>query len=538
MRIALAQLNPTIGDLKQNERRILAAIEQAKERGAELVLFPELTITGCPPEDFILQAHFFRAVIESLERIVPVTKGIMAVVGTVRRGLEERLFNSALVLIDGHFMGYQDKILLSSYDVYSEERYFCSGKKTQIWPFKGKKVAITLGEDIWQHGGGIDLYSRDPIAELASSQLDLLLNLSASPFSPGRVQLRTALCQKVAETLKCPVALCNQVGGNGSLIFDGHSLAVNAEGTMIGLAKGFAKDLLLVDTEAKQAVRPAVSGEEELYKALVLGVRDYFYKSGFRKACLGLSGGIDSALVACLAVEALGAENVLGVAMPSRYSSDRSLLDAQELASCLGIELRTIPIEGAFQNYLQLLEPEWHDLPVDATEENLQARIRGTILMALANKLGHVVLATGNKSELAMGYSTLYGDMVGGLGVIADLTKRQVYSLAKWINKSSEIIPAAIMHKPPSAELRPGQLDTDSLPPYEVVDSVLQHYLAGQLSPQEIASKFGYAQELVDSLIGRIHQHEYKRRQASPCLRVSQDAFNLDRRFPIVQKWV
>ena len=538
MRIALAQLNPMIGDLKGNQTQMIQAIQRAKNLGAELVLFPELAITGYPPEDLLLQDHFCEAAEESLKKIIPETKGIMAIVGALRRDDQKHLYNSAAVIENGLLLGFQDKFLLPTYDVFDEERYFHSGETNRVWSLNGKKIAVTICEDIWQHGGGVNRYVRDPIQELAALQPDLLVNLSASPFSAGRVELRLQLCQKAAQTLKCPVALCNQVGGNDSLIFDGNSLVVNAEAKLIGRAANFAEDLLLIETDSQKALELEVNGQEELYKALVLGIRDYFSKSGFSKACLGLSGGIDSALVACLAADALGARNVLAITMPSRYSSKGSVTDSKQLSKTLGIELREVSIEPLFTSYLTLLEPEFGGLPADATEENLQARLRGVVLMALSNKLGYIVLATGNKSELAMGYSTLYGDMVGGLGVIADLTKAQVYSLAEWINRNTEIIPETILRKAPSAELRPDQLDTDSLPPYNIVDSVLQDYVEEHLSPEQIASKRGYDMDLVKSLILRIHRNEYKRRQAPPSLRVSQKAFSIGRRFPIVQGWV
>ena len=538
MRIVLAQLNPVIGDLKHNQEAILLALKTAVTQGAELVLFPELAITGYPPQDLLLQEYFCDAVEKTLERVIPETKGIIAIIGTLRSAGHGVLYNSAAVIADGKLLGYQDKMLLPTYDVFEEERYFYSGNTAKIWLLNGKRVAITICEDIWQHGDEIDHYRRDPIEELSALQPQLLLNLSASPFSVGRAATRFHLCQKVARTLKCPVLLCNQVGANDSLIFDGNSLAVSAQGQLIGCAADFTEDLISVDTNSEEALELEFDGEEELYKGLVLGLRDYFFKSGFSKACFGLSGGIDSALVACLAAEALGPQNVLAITMPSRYSSKGSIADSKQLAETLGIEFREISIDKVFEDQLTLLQPEFHGLPENAAEENLQARLRGIILMAFSNKFGHIVLATGNKSELAMGYSTLYGDMVGGLGVIADLTKAQVYTLAEWINRKSEIIPESILRKPPSAELRPNQLDTDSLPPYNIVDAVLQDYVEECLSPEQIVLKRGYELELVQSLVRRIHQNEYKRRQAPPSLRISQKAFSAGRRFPIVQGWV
>lgn len=375
--------------------------------------------------------------------------------------------------------------------------------------------------------------------ELATLQPDLLLNLSASPFSVSKLENRIQVGVRAAHTLSCPVILCNQVGGNDSLIFDGFSYYVNATGQLIDLCKGFEEDLHIVDL-TKPASPLEINSDplSNLYQALILGLRDYFHKSGFKKACLGLSGGIDSALVACLAARALGPENVLGVAMPSRYSTKGSLEDAKQLAQNLQIQYREIPIEEPFQSYLDLLTPQFEGRPLDATEENIQARIRGMILMALSNKLGYIVLSTGNKSELAMGYATLYGDMCGGLGVINDLPKMQVYALSKWINREREIIPWNTIQKPPSAELKFDQKDSDSLPDYQIVDNVLQEYIEGYQAPEKIADKYGYSIDLVKDLIRRIHRAEYKRRQSPPGLRVSEKAFTVGRRFPIVQKFV
>lgn len=544
LRLLLAQINPTIGDLVGNTRKILEGILHAKRNAADIVLFPELVLTGYPPDDFLLLPHFIEALAFPLEEIKEASQGIVAIVGTPRLSTAmfgQPLHNSAAIFQDGRLLGFQDKTLLPTYDVFDERRYFEPGDTVGVWDLCGLKVGITICEDIWQHSALLTstTYARDPILELRRQQPDLVLNLSASPFSIAKFQSRLATCAKVATTLQCPFALCNQVGGNDGIIFDGRSLCIDQEGQLLHCAKAFEEDHVLIDlSHDKILCQLEENMIGDLYQALVLGVRDYFHKSGFARACLGLSGGIDSALVACIAVEALGKENVLAIAMPSRFSSESSVSDAVQLAHSLGIECREIPIEGPFQSYLELLAPHFQGKAFDAAEENLQARIRGMIMMALSNKLGYIVLSTGNKSELAMGYSTLYGDMCGGLGVISDVSKRQIYALAQWINRDREIIPISTMQKPPSAELRPNQKDSDSLPSYDVIDNVLQAYVEEHRSPKEIAKNFHYPIELVDNLVQRIHHNEYKRRQSAPGLRVTEKAFSVGRRFPIVQRWI
>lgn len=545
MRILLAQINPTIGDLKGNSRLIADACTEGRAQKADIVLFPELALTGYPPEDFLLLPHFIEDTAAALEDLLPATMGIIAIIGLPRHnphGGEKHLLNSAAIVENGKIIGYQDKTLLPTYDVFDERRYFEPNKQPpKVWELAGKRVAITICEDLWNHSKllkSVD-YQRDPVEELMALQPDILLNLSASPFHSDKFSRRCETVTLAARTLKCPALLCNQVGGNDSLIFDGASLCVNAEGVMTQCAASFAEDLLLIDT-TQQAVHTtkAPSIEADLYAAIVLGLRDYFKKSGFSKACLGLSGGIDSAVTACLAVEALGKENVLGVLMPSRYSSQGSIDDSVKLAQALQIETTQISIEEPFEAYLKVLAPNFSERMPDVTEENMQARIRGMLLMALSNKFGYIVLSTGNKSELALGYSTLYGDLCGGLAILSDLTKQQVYALAHYINREREIIPQNSILKPPSAELRPNQKDTDSLPDYTIVDNVLQDYIEDHLSASEIAVRHGYPLQVVEDLIFRIHQNEYKRRQAPPGLRVSEKAFSVGRRFPIVQKYV
>ncbi len=543
MRIFVAQLNPIVGDLEGNCRKIIAAIDRAREKRADVVLFSELTLCGYPPEDLLMHAAFVDAQEAYLERIVRASKGLMVVVGVVRKNTsegEKPIFNSAAVIQDGKLVGFEDKCLLPTYDVFDERRYFEPGRMSGVWEWKGKRIAVLICEDIWQHAGyvGFTQYARDPVNDLLPLKVDVVLNLSASPYQFQKPSVRLKVCSRCAKDLKCPLILCCQVGANDQLVFDGYSLYVDGEGQLLQMAKGFEEDDMIIDLEAKACPSPfSYDPISDLYQALVLGVRDYLHKQGFKKGCLGLSGGVDSALVACIAVDALGKENVLGIMMPSRYSTPGSLSDAEELGAHLGIALRTIPIEGPFGAYLELLEPFFEGKKPDVTEENLQARIRGTILMAISNKLGHIVLSTGNKSEMAMGYCTLYGDMAGGLSVISDVTKQQVYTLCRWLNREREVIPQAIIDKVPSAELRPNQKDSDTLPPYEIVDKVLQGYVEEFLSPEEIARRYDVPLEVAVDLVGRIHRAEYKRRQGAPGIRVSRKAFRVGRRYPIVQGW-
>lgn len=551
MRIYLAQINPTVADIQGNKEKILCAIERG--RGADLLLFPELAITGYPPDDFLLLPHLLDAVEMALEDIGRATAGCHLLIGTPRRnptGVGKPLYNSGALFADGQLVGYQDKRLLPTYDVFDERRYFEPGSASlPLWTIAGEQVAITLCEDIWRHQEGslqLDRYGDglDPVEQLAQAKppIDLLINLSASPFSLDHPDRRRAAAQQTARRLSTPLILCNQVGANDSLIFDGASFYLSREGTLLQRAASFVEDELWIDTSLPMtAIVDQLTPSADiaaLSSALVLGIQDYFGKQGFDKACLGLSGGIDSAVVACLAVEALGPDKVLGLMMPSRYSSPGSLQDACELSQRLSMEVRELPIDPLFQGYLALLEPQFGQRPPDATEENLQARIRGNLLMAFSNKFGHIVLSTGNKSELAVGYSTLYGDSCGGLAVINDLTKRRVYQLAHWINRQRELIPLSILEKAPSAELRPNQRDSDTLPPYELLDAVVEQYLEEHLDPKEIAERGAFPLALVEWIVLQIHRNEYKRRQSPPGLRVTAKAFSAGRRFPIVQRWV
>lgn len=543
MRILVAQINPTIGDLKGNTHLIIQAINRGKSQKADLVVFPELALTGYPPEDFLLLPHFIQAASDHLHEIVQATEGIAAIVGLPRYNphkVEKSLYNSAAFIRNRTLVDFADKILLPTYDVFDERRYFEPGVEVKIWELEGEKIAVSICEDLWQHSGLLQTvsYRRDPILEFKGQKPTCMINISASPYSFNKFQTRFQVCLSAARALDCPLILCNQVGGNDSLIFDGYSLYVDRHG-LIQRAKGFAEDEFIVDlSQPTKANGMDGNGIADLYYALVLGIRDYFKKLGFKKACLGLSGGIDSAVVACLAVEALGSKQVLALSMPSRYSATESARDAELLARKLGTDYQEMTIEAPFESYLTLLSPAFKGKDLDVTEENIQARIRGMLLMAFSNKFGYLVLSTGNKSELAMGYSTLYGDMCGGLAVIGDVTKQQVYALAHWINRRQEIIPWNTIKRPPSAELRPNQKDSDTLPDYAIVDQVLQSYVEDHQSPEWIAENFHYPLGLVQDLVKRIHANEYKRRQAPPSLRISEKAFSVGRRFPIVQRWM
>lgn len=543
MRIAAIQMNPIIGDIEGNVSKIIKAIDRVRLHEPDIVLFSELTICGYPPEDLLLHHDFVDSVEKALAKVINASSKLMVVVGLVRRceSGEKALYNSAAIIQDGKLLGYHDKCLLPTYDVFDERRYFEPGKETKVWNYKGKKIGVLICEDIWQHAGYIDIdthYHRDPILEIQPHHPDIILNLSASPYHFQKPDIRMKVCHKVVSTLKCPLVLCCQVGGNDELVFDGYTICMDETGSLRQIGKGFEEDDIIVDFNGTRKSASFQYDEiQDLYRALVLGVQDYFYKQGFKKGCVGLSGGIDSALVACIAADALGKENVLGVSMPSRYTAQQSNQDAEKLSYRLGIELKTIPIEGPFNEFLKLLSPHFMGKGPDITEENLQSRIRGMILMAISNKLDYIVLSTGNKSELGMGYCTLYGDMAGGLGVISDVLKTQVYQLARWINREKEIIPQSVIDRPPTAELRFNQKDTDTLPEYAIVDAVLKSYVEDYLSAEEISKKHQIPIQEVSDLIHRLHLAEYKRRQAAPGIRVSRKSYRIGRRYPIVEGW-
>jgi NAD+ synthase (glutamine-hydrolysing) len=550
MKIGAAQINPTIGDLEGNYSLILSQIIRAKNEGIDLLVFPEMAICGYPPADFLLLPEFIQAVEKCLNKIAAATSGISIVLGTIRQtdhSAEKRLFNSAAIISNGQIIGFHDKILLPTYDVFDEKRYFSPGNQVTITQINGKNIAITICEDLWQHSGLLHetRYARDPVNELMqNSNLDLLVNLSASPYSHTKFDRRLQVCQKAAKSLSIPILLVNQVGGNDSLIFSGESLFVSREGNLKKIGRRFEEDLFSIDLDSTSTavsslptIKRDIPRPQELYEALCLGLADYLRKTGFKKVCLGLSGGIDSALVAAIACAAIGPENVLCVAMPSRFSSEGSWLDAHLLTGNLGCQFMEIPIEPPFQTFLDVLSPHFDGKVWDVTEENLQARIRGIMLMALSNKHGYLLLSCGNKSEMAVGYATLYGDMCGGLGVISDLPKMLVYEVGEWINRAGEVIPRSIFTKAPSAELREGQKDSDSLPPYDVLDQVLDDYVVGHMSVDDIVNTRGFDRSVVDGLVRKIHRNEYKRRQAAPGLRVTEKAFSVGRIFPIAQRW-
>lgn len=543
MRILLAQINPIIGDLAHNQQLIESSIEKGIKQGCGIVLFPELSITGYPPADLLLSAQFLDDVEKTLLNIVKKAENICVLVGLPRRDPKNPniLYNSAAVIKDQHIIGYGDKILLPNYDVFNERRYFHPGDKPFSFKVEDQLFGVSICEDIWFESGmknGID-YPKNPLHDFKPQNLDCLLNLSASPYHVGKCNRRLQVCQEAATFLNCPVLLCNQVGANDSLIFDGYSLGIDQKGELMGLAQGFVEEECVIETNiAGSPCSYPNNNMADLYQALVLGVKDYFHKQGFKKACLGLSGGVDSALVACLAQSALGSENILALYLPSRFSSDASTADSEQLAQNLGIDYKVLSIEDPLETFLKLFSSDFAGLPQDVTEENIQARIRGVILMAFANKFGYILLSTGNKSEMAMGYSTLYGDMCGGLSVIGDLTKTEVYRLCHWINRDQEIIPLNIFTRPPSAELNYNQKDTDSLPDYAILDQILVAYLEKQSTPESIANKYGCPLDFVYAIVKRIQANEFKRRQAPPGLRVTEKSFSIGWNYPIVQKWV
>lgn len=533
-----AQINPTIGDLDGNTFKILKSLSRARTLKMDIVLFPELTLTGYFPDDLLLDRAFIAAAFHKLELIRGETKGMFVVVGLPRENqskVDKPLLNSAAVFANGKLLGFQDKVLLPTYDVFDERRYFTPGSSMHIWKHLGKRIGITICEDVWQNAKFVRSYTnypRDPVLELKKQKVDLLLNISGSPYYFKKPIFRRKVFQKVAQTLKCPVVLCNQVGANDQLVFDGHSLCIDSRGKLLKEAKGFEEDELICNDQEKGRVKK-VDDLEDLYRALCLGVRDYFQKQGLKKAVLGLSGGVDSALVACIAKDALGAKNVLALMLPSRYTSKRSVADARMLAKKLKIKYQSVSIEPIFKSYLSLLKPLFGRRKSDITEENLQSRIRAAILMALCNKNGAILLKCGNKSEMAYGYCTLYGDMAGGLAPIQDVTKTRVYELARLL----KAIPKSILEREPSAELKENQKDTDTLPPYDVLDSIIEDYIEELLTIEEIAVRRKHQIEFVAGVIKKIHQAEYKRRQAPIGIRVTKKAFSKGRIVPIVQSF-
>ena len=543
MRIALLQLNATIGAFDENRAKVEAGYARAVAEGAELVLAPELFLCGYPPRDLLLRDDFVQRGLDCLEALAKTTGAVPLITGYVDRSPHRpgrALCNSAAVLQGGEVVHRIHKSLLPTYDVFDEDRYFEPAPAVTPVEIGGRRIAVTICEDIWNDADfwPEQRYRRDPVHELVAAGAELVVNISASPWERGKEGRRLAMLQRVALDEKVPVVQVGMVGGNDELIFDGHSVALNPRGEVLALGAGFAEDFLVVDVFAgaapAAALEPSPDREEQLFRALVLGVRDYVRKCRFQSVLVGLSGGIDSALVAVIAKEALGADRVWGVSMPSQHSSAGSKDDAAQLAKTLGIRYSSVPIAGPVREIEATLAELFTGRLSDLTEENLQSRMRGLLLMALSNKFGPLVLTTGNKSELAVGYCTLYGDMCGALAVIADVLKTEIYDLARWINRADEIIPWATIEKAPSAELRPDQKDQDSLPPYEVLDRILREYVVDERSPATLVSA-GVPEEVVRDVLNKIVSSEYKRRQAAPGLKVSPRAFGMGRRVPIAQ---
>lgn len=554
LRLALAQVNALVGGFKANAEKVKSVCSQARKMGADVVLFPELMVTGYPPEDLLLKKSFIEDCRETLKKIAPATRGLTAVIGFAEQQ-GKQLYNSAALMCDGKHVATARKMLLPNYGVFDEKRYFTEGDEPLRFSLKGVQIGLTICEDIWEESGP---------GKTLSKHSDLLLNISSSPYHKGKAKTRRQMIRKRAKSYKCPIAYVNLVGGQDELVFDGHSLVVNADGEILAQGNSFTEEIIFSDlaltpksgkakpsgissiktTLSKTKKVPSLpvhayqnkSEEEEVYSALVLGTRDYIHKNGFSKVVLGLSGGIDSSLTAAVAVDALGPDNVVGVLMPSPHSSKGSIDDSLALAKNLNIKTFIFPIVSAMKAYEYILKETFKDTDPGLAEENLQARIRGNLLMALSNKFGWMVLTTGNKSEISMGYCTLYGDMAGGFAVIKDVPKVLVYELCKWLNRDKEIIPHNVITKEPSAELRPDQLDTDSLPPYDLLDPVLLRYIEEDASIDEIKVK-GLSKREIQRIARLVDLNEYKRRQGPPGVKITPKAFGKDRRLPITNRF-
>jgi NAD+ synthetase len=548
VKIALAQINPTVGDFTGNIEKIVNASQRAAGSGARLTVFPELCICGYPPADLLDKPSFLARCASAVGEVAKATATLptavlIGVALPAPAGSGKRAVNAAVLLDRGSLVFEQHKMLLPFYDVFDEQRYFAPATSQRVLEFEGERLAITICEDAWNDKNfwPSQLYPVDPVEDLMRQKPTILINISASPFWHGKRRIRQQMLTAIALRHKLPVFLTNQVGGNDSLVFDGSSFGLAADGTLLAEAAAFREDIVMADS-ATATGRPPYTGDEAeqeteaAYEALVLGTRDYVLKTGFRKVLLGLSGGIDSALVAAIAVDALGAENVTAVGMPSQYSSTGSVEDSRKLAANLGIRFEILPIGSLFEEFENTLAPVFSGTHPDLTEENLQSRIRGTLLMALSNKFSSLVLTTGNKSEMSVGYCTLYGDMVGALAVIGDLVKTRVYALCRWVNRNGEVIPEAILTKPPSAELRPDQKDTDSLPPYDVLDPILEAYVERYETPAQIVSAYGFPPAIVEQVVRLVERTEYKRQQAAPVLKVTPKSFGMGRRFPIAAR--
>jgi NAD+ synthase/NAD+ synthase (glutamine-hydrolysing) len=543
VKIALGQINPTVGDFSRNADKIIQFALRARSAGAGLIVFPELAVSGYPPLDLVERPSFVAGSRATVERIAAETDGIAVICGTVTPAEADsgkKVMNSAAVLREGRVDFVQSKMLLPTYDVFDEARNFAPARNQHLFGFCGRQMALTICEDAWNDKRFWQrrLYGVDPVEELVRAGGNVVLNISASPFWLGKRELRREMLASIARNQKVPVAMVNQVGGNDSLVFDGSSLVIAPDGEVIAQGKSFEEDLIYFDLETLTGdMHPQVAGEEaSAYEALVLGTRDYVQKCGFERAIIGLSGGIDSALTASIAADALGPQNVIGVGMPGPYSSAGSIADARELASNLKIRFELLSISALYDATRQTLAPVFAGMREDVTEENIQSRARGLLLMALSNKFGALVLSTGNKSELAVGYCTLYGDMVGGLAVISDVPKTLVYRLSAYANSRRKVIPEATIEKAPSAELRPDQKDLDSLPPYDVLDAILEDYVEESRSAEQIARAHGFDEELVRRVIRMVERSEYKRQQAAPGIKITAKAFGYGRRFPIAAK--
>ncbi len=547
MKVALAQLNYIIGDFEGNSAKIIKNINKAKNEGADLVVFSELSVTGYYPHDLLEKKEFIQKAEETVLKIAELCLGIAAIIGAPRINKQERgkkLYNSAFFLADGKVQSVHNKTLLPTYDVFDEYRHFEPNKKFNVVDFKGEKIAVTICEDLWDEQptanefGKDKLYQTSPMEELSSMGPDFVVNISASPFSYNQETWRKDILISKAKKYKVPILYVNQVGAQTELVFDGGSVWMNKIGEVTKELKYFEEDFLIVDTQnpGEKTVQRETDYIEKIHDALVLGIRDYFHKMGFRSATLGLSGGIDSAVTAVLAARALGSDNVRVLMMPSKYSSDHSLEDARQLADNLKIKYDIVNIQTAVDAFEKELAPLFEGKSPDITEENIQARARGIYVMALSNKFGHILLNTTNKSESAVGYGTLYGDMNGGLAVLGDVYKMDVYRLSRFMNKDEEVIPENTIVKPPSAELRPDQKDTDSLPEYEDLDKILFNFIELNKSPKEIMA-LGFEEEVVRKVIRMVNMNEYKRFQAAPVLRVSSKAFGFGRKIPLVAKY-
>lgn len=546
MKITLAQLNPKVGDFENNLQKALKTIDEAVKDKPDVIVFPELYLMGYPPQDLLEHQWFIRKQADSLKKLVessvnyPDTGIIIGSAEPSEREAGRGLYNTAVLINNGEIVFSQAKSLLPTYDVFDEARYFDPAADINVFAFKGERIGLSVCEDAWNDPGlwrNRPIYTCNPIQRLGEQNPTILINISASPFGVGKDAVRYRLLSGHAVKTGVPMVFVNQVGGNDELIFDGRSLCLDAQGRIIAQLPAFEEAVRTIDMNTAAAPRPFAPQDEteSVYEALTLGVKDYLGKSGFSKAVVGLSGGIDSAVTCCLAVEALGKDNVAGISMPSMYSSVGSVEDSRKLAENLGVEFHVVPIRDAYDSYIDALSDIFKGRKPNVAEENIQARIRGGILMAYSNKFGHMVLATGNKSELAMGYCTLYGDMCGGLCVLSDVPKTMVYQLAEYINRNGEVLPRETITKPPSAELRPNQKDQDTLPPYDILDQVIQLYVEEGLSIDDIVQK-GFEADMVRWVIRTLNLNEYKRKQAAPGLKVTSKAFGVGRRMPLAAR--